>query len=100
MESVTETTKKTKAFTKALTGVKGGLEMLEESKAENLSALSQIGIILMDNKVREKYGLENGECEIQKFLSNIHFLLANLNTEAVKSISEHINLEFEKVESE
>lgn len=89
----------TKALRKAYSGIRGGLEMLVESKTKSLGALAKIGIILMDNNVRERHSLEYGECEIQELLGKIHFLLTDLNKASVKTVNSYLNDEIEKLET-
>jgi hypothetical protein len=85
-----------KKFKQSLRGVSGGLQMLYERKAENMDALAELSIILLDDKVRNLSGLDDPENKIYNFLSAVRFLLSDVNKESVKFICDSIDELIEK----
>jgi len=66
-----------------------GLSMLAESKQDCLSSLVELSTILLDNKTRHYFGLDNESGDkIKDLISSIHYLLKDLNIQSVDSLKE------------
>lgn len=71
-----------------LNSINSGLQMLNESRTENLAALAQISITLNFEKVREHYPLDEN---VNELLSTMHFILSGINNDSIKLVSDFIN---------
>ncbi|MDF2447509.1 MAG: hypothetical protein K0R26_13 [Bacteroidota bacterium] len=83
---------------KGLQSIYGGLQMLLEEKANNMSALAEISILISRTDIRDRHGISD---EVTQLLEAIHFQLKDLTEESVKSITDYINkLQYETGDSE
>lgn len=75
-----------------LNSILSGLQMLSETKEKELSALAELSIILLDNKTRHYFGLDNESGDdIRNLLGSVHYIIKNINAECVEALADLIH---------